>query len=134
MDSRDVESHKYKDWFSFDEKKMLLVFEDDNENEIAIPAIFEVCGLCDGKGSHVNPSIDSNGITAEEWDDWDNEDRENYMNGGYDVPCYKCGGKRVIPGPDRDRAIPEHLEIWDENVEDMNSSAYDEYREREMGY
>lgn len=70
----------------------------DATHEHTLPARFEVCGTCDGKGSHVNPSIDSHGITSEEWaNDWDDESREAYMRGAYDVPCYECAGKRVSP-------------------------------------
>lgn len=61
--------------------------------------VFKVCTRCRGTGTHVNPAIDGNGITASEMDrhDHDDEDfRDNYMNGVYDVTCHLCGGKRVI--------------------------------------
>lgn len=93
---------------SFDESRMTLTFDFDcddaecdgcdNTHEHTLPARLEVCGTCDGKGSHVNPSIDSHGITGEEWArDWDDESREAYMSGRYDVQCYECAGKRVAP-------------------------------------
>jgi hypothetical protein len=57
---------------------------------------FEICNTCQGRGKHVNPSIDCNGITASEWADWDEEDQERYWTGGYDVACSQCKGERVI--------------------------------------
>jgi hypothetical protein len=133
MDSRDIQSHMM-DWYKFDEKNMVLIFEDDDENEVHLPAVFEVCGLCGGKGSHVNPSIDSHGITSDEWErDWDDEDRESYRNGAYDVSCHRCGGARVEPIPSPN-AHPDLLKVWNDRAESEYESAYNEVREREMGY
>ena len=105
-DCRDAASFE-KPWYKrYDKKHMTvtvnLYYENDDgeevEEEYDFPMKFEVCGLCNGKGSHVNPSIDSHGISAEEWDrDWSYEDRETYMSGGYDVSCYECDGQRVVP-------------------------------------
>ena len=39
---------------------------DGAELELALPAKFEVCHRCQGTGTHTNPSIDGNGITASE--------------------------------------------------------------------
>ena len=40
--------------------------------EIAVPIKKEVCPVCEGHGIHVNPAIDSHGISSEEfWDDPD---------------------------------------------------------------
>lgn len=62
-----------------------------------------ICPVCDGEGQVDNPAF-SNGISMEEWrDEWDDESRENYLNGVYDVPCpgqvgFKChGGKVRLP-------------------------------------
>jgi len=67
------------------------------EVQFALPAYEVECYRCRGKGSHVNPSIDGNGISAEEWEnDWDYEEREAYWNGGYDVSCYECQGRKVV--------------------------------------
>lgn len=74
-------------------KKNTIAFsyEDDDgeEVEVELPACWEICDRCRGNGTHVNPSIDGHGITMEEWNgpDWDDESREMYMSGGYDVRC-----------------------------------------------
>ena len=65
--------------------------------EKKLPARFEVCPRCRGEGLHVNPNVDGHGITAEEWEnEWDDDRREAYMSGRYDITCQECEGKRVI--------------------------------------
>ena len=57
------------------------------------------CTRCRGKGTHVNPAIDGNGITSDEMDRHDHDDpefRDNYRRGMYDVTCELCNGKRLI--------------------------------------
>jgi hypothetical protein len=67
-----------------------------NRRAFAFPAHYEVCWRCDGTGSHVNPSIDGNGISAEQFAE-DPEFKEAYFSGAYDVACYECRGARVLP-------------------------------------
>jgi len=69
---------------------------------------YKVCPLCEGKGSHVNPSIDSSGLTAEDFYE-DPDFFEDYRSGVYNVPCNLCSGLRVIP-----RAIGAVTELDDE--------------------
>ncbi len=78
------------------------------EEDLEVPARWEICDRCSGHGTHTNPSIDGNGISAEEWyDEWDDDDRENYMTGVYDVRCEnRCDGGKVRV-PDLDRCSPE---------------------------
>lgn len=63
---------------------------------------WEVCGTCSGRGQHVNPSIDSHGISSDEFDE-DPDFREAYFSGAYDVSCAECHGKRVVPVTDDPR-------------------------------
>lgn len=106
-------------------------FDDDwvpEPHVIILRACYEVCGTCDGKGSHVNPDIDCGGISGDDpfWeddydydDDWDYCDDDDgpqrqtsrYMRGDYDVACYECGGKRVVPVP-RDDNNPDDLKLY----------------------
>ena len=73
--------------------------EEGGEVEVALPAVYEVCPTCRGEGKTVNPAIDGDGITGEEWArDWDDDDREAYFRGDYDVPCRECGGKGLPEG------------------------------------
>lgn len=105
------------------------------EIEVVIPAKHEVCNRCEGRGTHVNPAIDGHGITSEEWwgPDWDDDSREMYMTGGYDVPCYECGGKRVVLTPDEERCTPAQSHAYE-----VHMDAEAEYQEmveaeRKMG-
>ena len=82
----------------------------DDGDEIVhdLPVHYEVCPRCEGKGKHMNPGIDSHGITGEEWErDWDDESREAYFSGGYDVKCEECRGKRVVSVVDLDALEPD---------------------------
>jgi len=45
---------------------------------------------------HVNPSIDANGISAETFAE-DPDFAEAYHRGDYNVPCYECDRRRVVP-------------------------------------
>jgi len=72
------------------------------EQEGELPGKFEVCSRCQGHGTHCNPNIDGNGITSSEWAEWDEESREMYLSGGYDVTCEACHGARVTLEIDRE--------------------------------
>jgi len=94
-----------KPYERIDEKRRVLVFtmwvEDDDdggsfEEEVEVQLTWKVCGLCAGRGKHVNPSIDANGLTAEDFED-DPGFRRSYFRGDYDVLCHRCGGRRVEP-------------------------------------
>jgi len=88
--------------------------DEGDETEVSLPAKFEVCGTCQGRGSHVNPSIDSQGITQEEFNQ-DPDFEEAYFAGAYDVTCNECGGLRVTPVVDVDSLKGEALasfEAW----------------------
>ena len=75
--------------------------EDDGE-EVTVPCKYAVCPTCNGKGTHVNPSIDCNGLTASDFED-DPGFMEDYFSGVYNETCYGCGGRNVVPIPDIDR-------------------------------
>jgi len=76
---------------------------DSDENVVIsegadIPIRFDVCGICDGRGSYVNPSIDSHGLTGADFAE-DPDFRDSYFSGVYDITCDLCGGNRVVPVP-----------------------------------
>ncbi len=116
----------------------LTIVDDETEDELEVelPAKFEVCGTCDGKGSHVNPSIDSEGISAEDFDE-DPDFEESYFAGHFDVSCNECGGLRVVPKVDEE-ALSEPQKAQFKSFLDAESSRW-EYEaerahERRMGY
>ena len=93
----------------FDQDTMTLFYEEagPNDEDLTVPARWDSCSLCSGKGKH-SLAVDGHGITAEEWEqDWDYEDREMYLSGGYDSQCEECDGTGAVPVPDYDRMSDE---------------------------
>jgi hypothetical protein len=130
MDRRDINQK----WYSqFIESRMVLIIEGEDYEEIEIPAKYEVCGTCDGKGSHVNPSIDSNGLSREDFDE-DPDFREDYFSGVYDIDCNECHGNRVSPTPDWDRMKEEERTYVQEYIESYFRDQAEQAHERKMGY
>lgn len=125
MDSRDYNHQWYQ---HFDSKRMLLIAMDPLTGDpVEIPAQYEVCDLCQGKGKHVNPSIDSHGISPDEFAE-DPDFFEDYMRGAYDIPCNKCKGQRVVPVPlDNNEQVERILR---EHYQYQQEIAY----QRRMGY
>ena len=89
---------------------------------------FEVCPLCEGRGKHVNPSIDGHGLTRDDFDE-DPEFAESYFRGDYDVRCNLCGGEKVVPVP-LDAKVIEAIE---KAAEYRYDSWAESYAERMMG-
>lgn len=69
---------------------------DMQDRKEMMPGKYEVCPHCEGEGSQVNPSIDGNGLSSEDFAD-DPDFEEAYFSGAYDIPCMECHGQRVIP-------------------------------------
>lgn len=65
-----------------------------------------ICPACQGEGKCVNPNIDSNGLTAEDFAD-DPDFAEDYMSGLYDVTCGACNGRGSIRKSHK-RTLREH--------------------------
>ena len=55
------------------------------------------------------------------------------MAGVYDVRCYGCDGKRVVPEVDRQCCSKELLAQFDEALEDYDADNYERDAERRMG-
>ena len=90
--------------------------EIEDEEECELPACWAICSRCRGNGTHVNPNVDGHGISAEEWaNDYDDESREMYMNGGYDVRCEDgcTDGKVLVVDEDQCKNEPrKSLLAW----------------------
>jgi hypothetical protein len=114
--------------------EIVTIMDDDGygEEDHELPIKFEVCHICDGRGKHVNPSIDSHGIGAEEFYE-DPDFAEEYMSGAYDVPCYCCGGRRVAAVIDRDKANPAILAQLDAAEDGRREYEAECRAERRMG-
>jgi hypothetical protein len=99
--------------------KLLIVLENDEGEEVEtwLPFKYEACDVCDGKGKHVDPAIDSHGLSREDFDE-DPDFEESYFRGDYDVTCHQCGGKNVYPVLDEERFNGEQREAM-ERLRDM---------------
>lgn len=108
----------------------------DTDEEIVIPSKFEVCDNCRGSGKTVDPAIDGNGLSREQFDE-DPDFGEEYFSGAYDVVCRECHGKRVILEPDWDRMTPELREVYGNYVHEeamaRRSDRLERDAERRMG-
>jgi hypothetical protein len=164
MDIRDLESFKEKWYHSVDDSRRVAIVEmlpfleevetDEEEQRIIrlleesgvegetacgeptveIPVRFEVCGLCRGSGTHVNPDIDRQGLTWEDFDQ-DPDFYEAYRNGTYNVTCRRCGGKRVVPEiVEVSGALKEIVEMIVERERLHAQWAAEDLRAAEMGY
>jgi len=112
---KDPRTHASKWYLEFDQASMtatvLLYNEEmDQEEQVEVPVSFQVCNLCDGKGTYVNPSIDSGGLSREDFED-DDDFYHDYRGGLHDVTCSMCGGERVVPvlSPDADPEISKQI-------------------------
>jgi hypothetical protein len=85
--------------------QMTYIMNDGREKVFNFPARNELCERCDGEGTHVNPSVDGNGLTAEDFDE-DPDFREHYFAGVFDVACEECHGNKVVQVVDEEALRP----------------------------
>lgn len=85
--------------------------------EEELPMKWGVCHVCDGKGKHVNPSIDAGGLSAEDFHD-DPDFAEDYMRGTYDVTCNGCNGRTTVPVVDWDALDPTRRKAYEEQLKE----------------
>jgi len=131
MDSRDIANLQGNWYEAFNEENMTATFIDLDGEEITVYVEYAVCPLCGGKGSHVNPSIDSHGISPEELYS-DSDFVEDYFSGRYDIPCNQCKGKRVVPVPSD--AEPHIKKLVEDKIAEDRAYAMERLAEIEMGY
>ena len=129
IDYRDIAASIPDIWKRFDEEtmKMYMDVQDECGNEYVVAAACEyiVCKTCNGKGRYVNPSIDSNGITASEWQEWSYEERQSYKTGAYDITCTTCKGRRVTPEPLDEELRKEFYEEQEFYIEQYKTYRYE---------
>lgn len=99
---------------------------------VKLPTHMEVCGTCDGHGSHVHPDLSV--VTQSDREDWaDDEFMEGYMRGTYDVSCEECGGRNVVEVVSEHEMDPDILKDWNEWVQDYYETEAIYRMERAMG-
>ncbi len=137
-----VQAGRRGDWYTeFDQGRMRCRIEtydyeqDDTKISGWVPVHYEVCDLCNGRGSHTNPSIDASGLSDRAFVDEDFA--YHYRRGTYDQPCNECHGRRVVPQPnqldtltDDERRLVEGM--WQAQQDDADHWA-EVAAERRMG-
>lgn len=106
---------KEMSWCELETPRVAEGFEDRKHfpfQYLALPCIDVDCDTCDGKGTHVNPSIDCGGISSDDFDR-DPGFREEYFNGTYDVTCYACKGAKTSPQIDIENLSPDNRKSYD---------------------
>lgn len=124
-------------WIDLDEGRLRAsmnnpesdVEDDDDRVVVWLPIHFEVCGSCDGRGQYVNPAIDADGLTAEDFEEAGEDFRHDYFAGHYDVRCEECEGRRVVPVPDTD----DGKRMVDSLLSERHYDDHIEAMERAMG-
>lgn len=109
-----------------------IVVEDDDEGDIKLLCKWGVCPTCGGNGSHVNPSIDAGGISAEDFRE-DPDFADAYFSGAYNQTCNECNGRRVVPEIDRENNPEEMIERYDNHLQFEAEYAAEVAAERRMG-
>ena len=112
---------------------LTLTYEDDDGDLITdvVPHVWDVCGVCEGTGTHVNPSIDAGGLSSDMEQDF--EFMDDYRSGAYDVVCQTCHGRTTIPVIDESRVDPDVLRLHQEYCQSYADDAAYERAERAMG-
>jgi hypothetical protein len=77
---------------------------DTGETLRIISAIAHVCDQCRGRGSIVNPSIDSHGISSQEFNE-DPDFKKAYFAGTFDITCPSCEGTRIELHPANENSV-----------------------------
>lgn len=72
----------------------------DCEVEHKLPGKFAICSHCQGTGGS---SAYLGAITESDRAEWDDEEWESYMSGGYDRCCDQCSGTGKVAVVDEDR-------------------------------
>ena len=103
--------------------------EQFGSGKVELPTCWAVCPTCNGAGRHVNPSIDCNGLTADDFAD-DPDFADEYFGGTYDQTCSRCDGRTTISAPDYDAMSPELRERYE--TEAQAEADYDAERLAEI--
>ena len=132
-DLRGLGDHRYHGLVPDTEK---MVFGDDYDEPTTslagIAGKWEVCGTCEGKGKHVNPDIDSQGISSEDFGQ-DPDFAEDYFSGIYDVRCYECKGRTTSFVVDWGALTAEQRKELESRLQEATDSRAEQLAELRMG-
>lgn len=95
---------------------------------IPLPAKRVVCESCDGEGTELYGGLKGCVISDENMAD--DDFREAYFGGHYDVQCSHCKGMRVVDVVDVDRLTPKMAERYWRAVDESFRNAAEAESER----
>lgn len=108
----------------------VLFLEDGTEKPL--PTTWTVCDVCNGNGTHVNPSIDCGGLSAEDFAE-DPDFEEAYFSGQYDQTCNKCQGRTTVRAVNWDAMSEEDQKLYQQQLNDEAADRRTAYYEARMG-
>ena len=125
----DIRDSRFSKWYvSINPNRMTAVVDGDNgEREVSFR--YEVCDVCQGRGQYTNPNIDRQGLSQDDFDQWDDEEISDYFTGAYDVRCEYCEGRAVVPVTD-DKDVLADIAEYEADMAEMYAI---EAAERRMG-
>jgi RecJ-like exonuclease len=109
----------------------MISFTTNDGEYITLDTKYEVCPVCNGHGTHVNPNIDDGGIPARVFIE-DPEFKREYFSGMYDVVCSRCKGQRVVEVPSEHNS-KEDLDTYYDYLDELESIDRMYEAERRMG-
>jgi predicted methyltransferase len=107
----------------------MKVYSYEVDEEISVPAIWQVCEACGGEGAS---SAYLGAFTASEWlqsDDF----MEDYMKGFYDRTCEICKGRTTVLAPDWAALTDEEDRIVQRHLDDLADMRAEQAAERRAG-
>ena len=105
--------------------------EGEGQVELVLPAKYEVCWRCEGKGVH---DCWEGGMTGDEMAEQGPDFFDDYMSGMYDTQCSDCKGQRVLLTVSRDECRAEDLVLYERHLEQEAAYQAEIEAERRFGY
>lgn len=92
-----------------------------------------ICPACEGEGTCVNPAIDANGLSADDFYE-DPDFAEEYLAGTYDIQCRACEGSGQITDDRRKKLDQAAADRRLAAMEDGDWEAYSHASDYRYGY
>lgn len=109
---------------------LVTAMKDGEVTSARITYEWVICETCEGEGSN---SRHLGVIDPDTWNDWQDDERESYLNGRYDRACVPCNGSGKVKEMNYD-ALPADARQWVDNyLQSASDSAYARYCERLAG-
>lgn len=105
---------------------------DGSIDEVELPTKWKLCSVCGGEGRHVNPAIDCDGLSSEDFDA-DPDFADDYRSGVYDIECNRCHGRTTERVVDWERLTAEQRAQYERQLADDAACRAERLAEIRMG-